>query len=130
MPVNATENEVRSAGPAHVGSTAAQLKSVEVSGVANDAAFAGHVTMDAEAFGVSVSRRTGACDTNLIGNERGRLLDVLCHAKAVQRQCQEGETEFPVWIVSSDARDARPRVLWMAMRKESDGGYHIRLCAA
>ena len=78
MPINATDDEVRSAGPAHVGSTAAQHKSVDVSSVAVVAAFAGHVTMDAEAFGVTVSRRPGACDTNLTGYERGRLLDVLC----------------------------------------------------
>lgn len=130
MPINATDDEVRSAGPAHVGSTAAQHKSVDVSSVAVVAAFAGHVTMDAEAFGVTVSRRPGACDTDLTGYERGRLLDVLCHAKAVQRQCQEHETEFPVWVVSSDARDARPRVLWMAIRKEPNGGYHIHLSDA
>lgn len=113
---------------------------VDVSQVAAAAALYGTVLMDAEAFGVTVTRRPGATGPQLAArprtgdrmalspHERGRLLDVLCHAQAVQGKCSiTQETSFPVWIVSSDARDAQPRAVWLVMTRRPSGAFHIKL---
>ncbi len=101
---------------------------VDVSAAAQDVLLYGAVSMDAEAFGVTVSRRLGAAPANLTPYERGRLLDVLCHAHAVHRRCTpEEEVTFPIWIVSSDARDAKPRAQWLVLSHLDAGGLLIRL---
>lgn len=100
---------------------------IDVSQAAKSVMFAGELAMDCEAFGVTVTRRPGATESNLTPYERARLLDVLCHAQSIQRQAQDGEKEFPIWIVSSDARDARTRAIWLSISKTDRGSYLIRL---
>lgn len=117
-----------------------RLKEVDVSQIAEAASLYGTVLMEAEAFGVTVTRRPGAITASgavqasagigldLSSHERGRLLDVLCHAQAVQGKCSiTQETSFPVWIVSSDARDAQPRAVWLVMSRQASGAFHIKL---
>ncbi len=100
---------------------------VDVSEVAQSALFYGHVVMEAEAFGMTVSRRPGANGTNLSPYERTRLLDVLCHAQCFRQKSKSSESTLPVWLVSSDARDARARTHWFAMKRDLAGTYVIRL---
>lgn len=125
------DSQVLTAGPAFqahaVISSLPEASEIEVTQVAQRAMFAGAVALDAEAFGVAVTRRPGATLSNLTAHESSRLIDVLCHAKNSQHLCQEQESEFSVWVVSSDARDARPRALWFTMHKAPDASYHIRL---
>lgn len=103
--------------------------SVDVSLLAQAVLLFGNVRMDAEAFGVTVSRRQGAATSALTPNERDRLLDVLCHAHAVRGQCKtlRHAVTFPVWVVSSDASDPKPRVTWLVLTRDERGGYVIGL---
>ncbi len=130
MQFNALDQQVRPACQAHGDqSVSAFAHKVDVSQVAMAIVLSGSITMDPEAFGVAVSRRPGAEQGQLTGYERSRLLDVLCHAKAVMSHCQElgAEKEFVQWLVSSDARDSSARAHLLAVRREAAGGYHIRL---
>lgn len=129
MHMDAPGEQARNAQQLHVEESGAPtIKAIDVSTAAVAVLLFGKVLMDAEAFGVTVSRRPGAEGTNLTSYERGRLLDVLCHAQAFQRTCStQQEANFPVWIVSSDARDAQPRAQWLVMSMQEDGSYLIRL---
>ena len=101
-------------------------KPVDVSTVAKQIHFGGPITMDAEAFGVLVTRREGAQAGNLLTHEHSRLLDVLVSAKEWLGQCDEEERQFNIWTISSDARDARARNVWLEMGKV-DQSHHITL---
>ncbi len=129
MQIDAPGKDARNAQQLHVEESGAPTHHrIDVSAAATAALLFGRVFMDAEAFGVAVSRRPGAEGSNLTPYERGRLLDVLCHAQAIQRTCNaQQEASFPVWIVSSDARDAKPRAQWLVMCLQEDGSYLIRL---
>jgi hypothetical protein len=128
MQTNAISGATRSAYQGSEGAMLpAQAQDKNVSRSAQRAMFCGSVTMESEAFGVLVTRRPEAITSKLTPYEEARLLDVLCHAKHHLNECQEQETEFPTWVVSSDARDTQPRVTWLAMRKEATGAYRIRL---
>lgn len=107
-----------------------QNRQIDVSAMAPRAMFAGHAVMDAETFGVAVTRRQDAEMSNLTPTEQSRLLDVLVHARAVQHQCDDEGREFPLWLVSSDTRDNRARAVWMTMRKVDQGAYTITLSDA
>lgn len=85
------------------------------------------VFMDAEAFGVTVSRRPQATPAMLTNYEMARLLDVLSHAQVKVHESPEGESEFPMWLVSSDCRDAQPRVVWLIISRHDGTGYRISL---
>lgn len=128
MQTNAISGATRSAYQGSEGAMLpAQAQDKNVSWTAQRAMFCGPVTMESEAFGVLVTRRPEAVVSRLTPYEEARLLDVLCHAKNHVIDCQEQETEFPTWVVSSDARDTQPRVAWLAMRREESGAYRIRL---
>ena len=99
---------------------------VDVSASALAMSLALAVKLDAEAFGVTVTRRPGANERNLTGCERARLLAVLAEAKDLLMKCDAHysdteEKQFPFWVVSSDARDAKPRMLWLEIRVEPNG---------
>lgn len=130
MQLDAPGNQARNAQSLQFGN-GHDADLVDVSTIAAQAVllFGGGVRMDAEAFGVTVSRRDGATQASLSPHERGRLLDVLCHAHAVHGQCNELQpaVTFPVWIVSSDARDSKPRATWLALTRDDRGGYVIGL---
>ncbi|GEM_PF-2220045 len=100
---------------------------IDVSAYAASALMFGDVRMDAEAFGVTVTRRVDASLDNLSPYERARLLDVLWHAQRKQLACLEGEQAFPVWTISSDARDAQPRNIWLIISRTPQGSYLIGL---
>ncbi len=111
---------------------AAQLtmpETIDVSAHAHQALMFGAVYMEAEAFGVAVTRRTDASADNLTMAERARLLDVLLHARDVQADCIGARRTFSVWTVSSDARDNQARMLWLSMTDEG-GAFVIRLSLA
>ena len=129
MQMDAPGNQARNAQQLHVEESGAPtINRIDVSTVAQAVLLFGTVLMDAEAFGVTVSRRPGANGQNLTPYERSRLLDVLCHAQAIQRTCNaQQEASFPVWIVSSDARDSQPRSQWLVMSLQDNGSYFIRL---
>ena len=82
-----------------------------------------HVFMEAEAFGVLVTRRPGADPTLLSSYEDSRLLDVLVHMKDALPRCEESGCEFQIWAISSDARDAKARCHWVSLEKGNDGSY-------
>lgn len=107
-----------------------QTRQIDVSAMAPRAMFAGRAVMDAETFGVAVTRRQNAEMSNLTPTEQGRLLDVLVHARAVQHQCNADGHEFPLWLVSSDTRDNRARAVWMTVQKVDQGAYTITLSDA
>lgn len=111
----------------HVAQKTNGLPAVDISQVAQAVLFYGSVAMDAEAFGVTVTRRGGVDGSNLTSEERTRLLDVLCHAQSIQAQCRRSSKTFPVWIVSCDARDARPRAHWLSLAPVGPGQFIIRL---
>lgn len=86
--------------------------------------FAGsmRLNMQAECFGVAVTRRPGAKPENLTAYELHRVLDVMVHVRDNLQQQPEpaevGECEFPMWVVSSDSRDAQPRVVWLVFHMD------------
>lgn len=90
------------------------------------------VAMDAEAFGVMVTRRPDAKASSLTPYEESRLLDVLVHMKGAMSRIEEGqgECEFSVWAISSDARDSRARAVWMTMVRNEDLSFGLRLSDA
>lgn len=99
---------------------------IDVSEHAHQALMFGSVSMEAEAFGVAVTRRADAAAHNLTMAERARLLDVLLHAREVQAACIGARRTFSVWTVSSDARDNQARMLWLSLTDEG-GAFVIRL---
>lgn len=101
------------------------LKPVDVTQTANSLMFHGQVFMDAEAFGVAVTRRQDARKA-LSAVERTRLLDVLCHADIYRGACESEAKAFQVWLVPTDAQDGKVRLTWFQIRKES-GRYVIEL---
>lgn len=115
----------QSADQAPVGATDSQAQDVSV--LAQRFLFASPVLVDAEAYGVTVTRRQGAGVAELDPPEEARLLDLLSHASARLHECQEGEVEFPMWVVSSDCRDAKPRPVWLVLGQLEGGGYRISL---
>lgn len=103
-----------------------QPSQVDVSASARAIALALTVKVDAEAFGVTVTRRPGANEHNLAGSERVRLLGLLAEVKDLLMKCDAQESDaqekqFPIWVVSSDARDAKPRMLWLEIRAQANG---------
>ena len=88
------------------------------------------VHIDPEAFGVMVTRRPDAKVTSLTAYEESRLLDVLVHMKEALPRCNENGCEFQVWVISSDARDAKPRVQWVTLEKGAQGSYELCLSDA
>ena len=106
----------------------AQPHLIDVSAYAHSSLMFGDVALDAEAFGVAVTRRPDASIDNLNVDERGRLLDLLWHAQKVQMECIEGQRTFSLWTISSDARDMQPRNLYLTMRRHP-GRFVITLAA-
>ena len=88
------------------------------------------VFMDAEAFGVLVTRRPDANATSLSSYEDSRLLDVLVHMKDVLPRCEDSGCEFQIWAISSDARDAKARCHWVSLEKGNDGSYRLSMTDA
>lgn len=84
------------------------------------------LNMQAECFGVTVTRRPEAKPENLTAYELHRALDVLVHVRDnLQLQSEPAEVrecEFPMWVVSSDSRDAQPRVVWLVFRMDRAHG--------
>lgn len=115
----------KSTDQAPVGAAASQEQDVSV--LAQRFLFASRVFVEAEAFGVTVTRRPRACVEVLDASEMARLLDLLSHASARLQECQEGEVEFPMWVVSSDCRDAKPRPVWLVLCQLDGRGYRISL---
>ncbi len=103
-----------------------QTNDVDVSYTGRMVQFWSPVVLDAETFGVLVTRRTGASGTNLVPQESARLLDVLVAAKEFMGQCEEEPRQFNLWVISSDARDAKPRNVWLELKKQA-GAYRISL---
>lgn len=103
-----------------------QRPDLDVTSIAIAALMYGTVLVDAEAFGVTVSRREGADVSNLTYDERTRLLDVLCHAQCMQARGDDCST-FAVWIISSDARDLHPRAHYLTLNRISSDRFVIRL---
>jgi hypothetical protein len=100
---------------------------IDVSAYANSALMLGEVHVTTEAFGVTVTRRADAGVANLTGYERARLLDVMSHARRKQLECGNDEQAFPIWLISSDARDVQPRNIWLTIRRTPLGHYLIDL---
>lgn len=98
---------------------------VDVTSVAGQLMIPGPVFMDAEAFGVAVSRRQDARES-LLAIERTRLLDVLCHARVLLSTGLEDAQAFQVWLVPTDAGDGKPRLVWFKLSKPGDS-YLIEL---
>ena len=119
MQMNATVQNHGHANSAHAGTVNAASR-VNVTHTAISMMYAHEVYMDAEAFGVAVTRRPGAASQQLTPYERSRLLDVLCHAQIYQAQCEGEDKVFQVWLVPSDAQDAKPRLMWFTIRKDVD----------
>lgn len=115
------------AQPSQAAAADLSQQAIDVSFIAESVLFYGHVVMEAEAFGMTVSRRPGANGTNLTAYERTRLLDVLCHAQCFRQKSETSESTFAVWLVSSDARDSRARTHWFAMKRNESGVFVIRL---
>lgn len=86
---------------------------VDVTPLARYVQFGRPVLLDAETFGVTVTRRETADTSNLTPPEAARLLDLLIAAKPFIGCCDEELRQFEHWVVSSDARDNRPRCVWM-----------------
>lgn len=106
-----------------------QASHVDVSRQARRLCLSSRVLIEAEAFGVLVTRRPGAGASALSSYEEARLLDVLVHMKDALVRCEEGngECEFPVWTISSDARDVKPRAIWITLQKEQDESYRLAM---
>lgn len=121
-------------GPAYspVGATKEEgTDMVDVSRHARRLSVTASVFMDTEVFGVLVTRRPDAKLTSLSSYEESRLLDVLVHMKEALPRCEEGGCEFQIWAISSDARDAKARVQWVAMeRNAGDGSYRLSMSDA
>lgn len=121
---DAADPHIRHVQPLH--SPVDQPNQIDVSASARAIALALTVKVDAEAFGVTVTRRPGANESNLTDCERVRLLGVLAEVKDLLMKCDADaagvqEKQFPFWIVSSDARDAKPRMLWLEIRAQANG---------
>lgn len=114
-------------GGAHLAAEPQDRIAVDVSMYAHSALMFGDVRMDAEAFGVCVSRRTDATVENLSFDERAHLLDVLTHARRCQLDAIELDQSFCVWLVSCDARDRQPRNAWLTLSRRRDGVFLIGL---
>lgn len=125
MQLDATQGAPMAAGWFGGSNTEEALKRVDVTHTANSLMFHGEVFMDAEAFGVAVTRRQEARKA-LNTVERTRLLDVLCHAEIYRGACQSEAKAFQVWLVPTDAQDGKVRLTWFQIRKDS-GSYVIEL---
>jgi hypothetical protein len=99
---------------------------VDVSHVSRMVHFWSPVVLDSETFGVLVTRRSCATGTNLVPQECARLLDLLVAAKEFMGQCEEEPRQFELWVISSDSRDAKPRNVWLELKKQA-GAYRISL---
>lgn len=88
------------------------------------------VLMEAEAFGVLVTRRPDANVTSLSSYESSRLLDVLVHMKEALPRCEDSGCDFQIWTISSDARDAKARCHWVSLEKGADGRYRLSMSDA
>lgn len=119
MQMNATGGTPGTADWEHASTEKAATR-VDVTSAAMSVMYAQEVYMDAEAFGVAVTRRPGAASQQLTPYERSRLLDVLCHAQIFQAKCHEEDKVFQVWLVPSDAQDAKPRLMWFTIRKDAN----------
>lgn len=104
-----------------------QVEFVDVSRHAARLNIASRVHMDSEVFGVLVTRRPHATAGSLSSYEESRLLDVLVHMREELHRAQEGECEFAIWAISSDARDVKARAVWVTLRKTSEGGYGLAM---
>lgn len=111
-------------GPAYspVGTTKADSDWVDVSRYARRLSVGVSVVMDAELFGILVTRRPDAKIATLSSYEEGRLLDVLVHMREALPRSDESGGEFHIWAISSDAGDAKARVHWVTMKRNTDGG--------
>lgn len=82
--------------------------------------------IEAEAFGVLITRRPMATENDLTAYETARLLDVLFHAREFIGQCDEEPRQFNMWVLPSDACDSKARNLWLQL-EVTTAGYHIRM---
>lgn len=102
------------------------MTDIDVSTVARRLQFFRPVFMEAEAFGIFVTRRDTATTANLDAAEQVRLLDVLSVASAFMGNCDEEAKQFEHWLIPSDARDAKPRQMWGEVQQRGDS-YRISL---
>jgi hypothetical protein len=107
----------------------AQVEFVDVSAVGARMHFALPIRLEQEAFGVLVTRRQDATQHNLTPYESARLIDVIVHATEFRGQCHDEPRQFNIWVVQSDAKDGRPRNLWLQL-EIIDGCYMVRLTDA
>lgn len=99
---------------------------VDVSASARCFGFARSVHMDAEAFGVLVTRRPAAQAAELRPYERARLLAALASLAEYVGQCDEEPRQVEHWVISSDSRDNLPRCLWIQL-EVTPVGYLVTL---
>lgn len=95
---------------------------VEVSHIANKVHFGHPVFVEAETYGVLVTRRSASEAHSLTTHENTRLLDLLIAAKEFMGGCDEEARQFEFWAIPSDARDHKARMVWISM--EFKGGQY------
>lgn len=103
---------------------------VNVSPFADRLNIVAEVWMEAEAFGVLVTRRPGARVDELTSYEESRLLDVLVHMKEALSRCDDDGCEFNLWAIPSDSRDSKARAHWLDLAKGNEGVCHLSLSNA
>lgn len=104
----------------------AMAPDLDVSAAAAVFGFARPVHMEAESFGVLVTRRPGARADALRGYEQARLLSVLASAAEFIGQCDEEPRQVQHWEIPSDSRDGLPRCMWIQLEIAA-GGYRLVL---
>lgn len=127
------EAKGRTSDPAHtllVQEQGQSLPMVDVSFLAARLSITAVVLMEAEAFGVLVTRRPGVKVSELTRYEESRLLDVLVHMKESLIRCDGEGCEFSLWAIPSDCCDSRARVHWMELIKDGDGACRLALSDA
>lgn len=93
---------------------------VDVSHTAQKAHFGRPVVVEAETFGVLVTRHSTLVENGLTTQEQSRLLDLLIAAKEFMGACDDEPRQFEFWAIPSDARDQKARMVWINM--ELNGG--------
>lgn len=93
---------------------------VDITSVAQKLHFWRKVNMDAEAFGVLVTRRPCTDASDLLEHEATRLLAVLVEAKEFMGQVDAEAKQFEIAAIPSDARDGKARTFWCELASQND----------
>lgn len=79
------------------------------------------VRMEAETFGVLVTRRPGASTADVRPYERSRLLATLATVVPYLGCCDEEPCQAEHWVIPSDSMDGLARCMWVQLAIEGDG---------